>query len=411
MRAPEITTLVNVIGLSTQVAAAILVALLFQLLRPQAGRRRYFAVWSTAWVVFAVGLIALLPAIKAGGAVAPEGSLSSGLVVGLAVYQVGKIAFLVLLLVGTLLYARGGAWRRTMLWGFAIGVPYALATALVRPDVTRAILWQAVAAMPVTAACAYVLLALPRARRTLGSRLAGAILGLKAASYGGNLVYSWRALRGSEESLVGWAAWISEYGAYLDLLLDIVLSFGMVLLLMEETVREVSSAYDELAVTHGHLERDSCIDPLTGALNRMAFERGFGMEAARASYGAVAVFDVDGLKEVNDLHGHRAGDRLLQHFAESLRSVLRPSDKLFRWGGDEFLAVLPSARAAEIRARLAVFLPTVDPVLLDGGAVVPVAASFGVADYSAGNDLGLAIETADGRMYAAKRERRSFPAA
>jgi diguanylate cyclase (GGDEF)-like protein len=411
MSAPEITTLVNVIGLSTQVASAILIALLFQLLRPQAGRRRYFAVWSIAWAVFAVALVALLPAIKAGGAAAGGEVLPIGLAVGLTVYQVGKIAFLVLLLVGTLLYVRGGAWRRTLLWGLGLGVPFALASSLVQPDVTRTLLWQAAAGVPVTAACAYLFLSLPAARQTLGSRLSGVIFACKATAFAGNLLYSWHTLRSPDETLIGWASWISEYGAYLDLLLDIVLSFGMVLLLAEETVREVSSAYDELAVTHGHLERDSCIDPLTGALNRLAFERGFGMESIRASYGAVAVFDLDDLKAVNDRHGHQAGDRALQHFVESLRSLLRPSDKIFRWGGDEFLAVLPRAQAAEFQARLAERLPTIRPLRLTDGSETRVNASFGVADYRDGSDLAVAIETADSRMYVAKRERKRFTAA
>ena len=406
MSTPEITTLVNVIGLSTQVAAAILIALLFQLIRPQAGRRRYFSMWGMAWIVLAAALATLLPAIRAGGATITDGMLALGPSLGLAAYQVGKMVFLVLLLVGTLLFARGGAWRSTMAWGLGLGVPYGLLTVLPHPDVSRTLLFQALAVVPVTALCSYFLLRLPAPRRTLGSRLAGSVLALKALTWVGNLIYSWRVLRSEVVSLAGWAAWISEYGSYLDLLLDIVLSFGMVLLLAEETVREAGAAYNELAMTHRHLERDSCIDPLTGALNRLALERGYGMEAIRASYGAVVVLDVDDLKEVNDVHGHQAGDRALQHFAESLRSMLRPSDKIFRWGGDEFLAVLPRAQAAEFQPRLAELLRAIGLLRLEDGSEIEVRASFGVADYRDGSDLGAAIEAADRRMYAAKRQRK-----
>jgi diguanylate cyclase (GGDEF)-like protein len=406
MNSPDIITMVNVIGLSTQVAAAILLALLFQLLHTKARRKRYFTMWSMAWVSLAVSLATLLPAIRAGGSAIPGSALPSSLYLGIAIYQVGKISFLVFLLAGTLLYTRGGAWRKMLIWGLAIAVPYGLATVITRPEVSHTILWQAIAVIPVTAFCSLLLLRLPAQRRSLGSRLSGAIFALKAIVWIGNLGYTWQVTIEQRGSLVGWAAWISEYGAFLDLLLDVLLGIGMVLLLMEETVREVSSAYNELAVTHSHLERDSYIDPLTGSFNRMAFKRGYGMQSARASYGTVAVFDLDDLKTINDMYGHQAGDQALQHFAESLRSVLRPSDKIFRWGGDEFLAVFPFAKSSEIQARLRSFLINIKPLQLKDSVQVKVKASMGVADYPGGNELDSAIKTADTHMYTDKRDRK-----
>lgn len=409
MNAPEITTLVNMIGLSIQVAAAFLIALLFLLLRRQAERKRYFLTWGYAWIVLALALAALLPTIAAGGNVPLVGEAGRPLHIAVSTltYQVGKLIFLVLLLVGTLLYTHGGPWHRALLAGCALAVPTAAATVLTSHDVNRPLMWQAMAVVPVMAVCSSLMLRIARARRTLGSRLTGVIFALKSVTWVGTGIYSWRLGWQAGEPVASWMMVFANYGAYADLLLDVVLSFGMVLLLMEETVREVVSAHQELTVSHSHLERESFVDALTGALNRKAFHHGYGMQAARATFGSVAMFDLDNLKEVNDVHGHATGDLLLQHFSESIRPHLRSSDKLFRWGGDEFLAVLPRALTADARARLAEALRRIAPLALPGEMDIPVSASLGVAHYGSAEDLATAVELADRHMYDAKRERKA----
>ena len=96
-----------------------------------------------------------------------------------------------------------------------------------------------------------------------------------------------------------------------------------------------------------HLELDALIDPLTGAGNRRALERDLRMwlpQAVRYEHElSIVMVDVDGLKSVNDIQGHEAGDALLRTLATSFAGELRAGDGFYRLGGDEFVAVLPHA--------------------------------------------------------------------
>jgi diguanylate cyclase (GGDEF)-like protein len=195
--------------------------------------------------------------------------------------------------------------------------------------------------------------------------------------------------------------------SYVDLLLQMLLAFGMILILLESAWRETDNARKELEIAHARLLRESFLDTLTGTFNRRAFEEGTGLEEAGASFGAIVVFDLDKFKEVNDTFGHRSGDRLLRHFATVLRARLRPSDKLYRWGGDEFLLVMPRARAADAAPRIEAVVRDAPPLKLSEREVsVPVQASIGSADYRSAGDIHAAVQRADRAMYAQKRARK-----
>ncbi len=98
------------------------------------------------------------------------------------------------------------------------------------------------------------------------------------------------------------------------------------------------------------LEQLSRTDALTGAFNRRAFDEALARETASGErYGTpfgLLLLDLDFFKRVNDLHGHEVGDRLLQHFARVVRSVLRECDQLYRYGGEEFAVLLPQTGLA-----------------------------------------------------------------
>ena len=147
-------------------------------------------------------------------------------------------------------------------------------------------------------------------------------------------------------------------------------------------------------------------DPLTGLLNRRAFERALEQHLARVRrygvQGAVLMIDLDGFKAVNDRHGHAVGDQVLAGAAERLRARLRTSDLLARLGGEEFAALLPAADRAEAEHVAEVTVEVVRELSPQAGP--PVTASVG-AVVIAEPELSPHVvqREADRAMYAAKR--------
>ena len=102
---------------------------------------------------------------------------------------------------------------------------------------------------------------------------------------------------------------------------------------------------------HAALKEQANTDGLTGLLNHRAIQERLDVELARAQRAdqsvAVLMVDLNRFKHVNDTHGHQIGDRVLQRIAQVLKSTLREYDEVGRYGGDEFLVILPEAGATE----------------------------------------------------------------
>jgi two-component system cell cycle response regulator len=152
-------------------------------------------------------------------------------------------------------------------------------------------------------------------------------------------------------------------------------------------------------------------DSLTGLLNREAILDVLDTETARAvrtkSRLAVIMADIDHFKSVNDEHGHLAGDSVLREVSKGMSSSVRAYDSIGRYGGEEFLIVVPGcnlAEASQLAERLRNNVRNA-AVQAPGGSI-PVTISFGVADVSVCNNSVDLLRSADEALYAAKKSGR-----
>jgi diguanylate cyclase (GGDEF)-like protein len=154
--------------------------------------------------------------------------------------------------------------------------------------------------------------------------------------------------------------------------------------------------------------RQALLDGLTGLANRRSVEETLRTEVARARRFddklCVVMADLDDFKRVNDTWGHPVGDDALLMFAHTLRATAREMDVAGRWGGEEFVLVLPGTDAAG-GARLAERARTAleSRALEVEGEPVRLTASFGVAELSPTADVSDLIAAADSALYEAKR--------
>jgi len=149
-------------------------------------------------------------------------------------------------------------------------------------------------------------------------------------------------------------------------------------------------------------------DPLTGLWNRRFFEERLREEFSRSRRAgadrrfSVAVVDINGFKEINDDHGHQAGDAMLKWVGEFLSTHLRTHDVPCRTGGDEFMVLLPDLSAADCQqviARLRQKLAEANE-----GRAIPVSLSIGAASYpEISESCEKMIDAADAVMYEDKR--------
>jgi diguanylate cyclase (GGDEF)-like protein len=152
------------------------------------------------------------------------------------------------------------------------------------------------------------------------------------------------------------------------------------------------------------LERLALTDPLTELPNRRAGEQALAREMARArrlrSDLCLALLDVDRFKRVNDLNGHAVGDQVLGEISRILRMSLRASDLAVRWGGDEFLVLLPDITLEGALAFLHRIRTQVEGLLLPG--VGRITWSAGVVGVGPDEDARVALVRADAKLYEAK---------
>lgn len=161
------------------------------------------------------------------------------------------------------------------------------------------------------------------------------------------------------------------------------------------------------------LEAMASIDPLTQLLNRRAFQEVINREYAAAKrsakYFSMILFDLDRFKMLNDNYGHDIGDKILLGISEVAKETLRTSDWLSRWGGEEFLAILPDTdedSSFKIAERLRIAIENFSLKL--NTQTIKTSASIGIATYPRdGNTSDFLIKAADAALYEAKKSGRN----
>lgn len=177
---------------------------------------------------------------------------------------------------------------------------------------------------------------------------------------------------------------------------------------LRRQLKESNSALKQLGELNRALELEAQelasqvhIDPLTGVLNRQGLRAVLiHTSSLMADPMSVIFLDIDHFKTINDRCGHDVGDEVLRLFAQAVRSGIRSSDQLVRWGGEEFLIVCPMTRIDQARLLAESLRKALHQQEWPAG--LSVTASFGVAQHRHGDDIGIVIKRADQELYSAK---------
>jgi len=175
---------------------------------------------------------------------------------------------------------------------------------------------------------------------------------------------------------------------------------------------EDGKVFEYIAIRHDITDKElSNIDPLTGLFNRRVYEDNIGKIIDEYENISLMVVDIDHFKNINDSYGHSFGDLVLKEFAKILTSKIREKDLCVRWGGEEFVILLPDTyldKASEIAERIRVKID--DLIILDknSNVSVDVKCSIGVTQYYASEDEDSFFNRADSNLYIAKNRGRNM---
>ncbi|HEY1182138.1 MAG TPA: GGDEF domain-containing protein [Rhodocyclaceae bacterium] len=173
---------------------------------------------------------------------------------------------------------------------------------------------------------------------------------------------------------------------------------------VQEAEHEVERLMSELSQASEMVR----VDPLTGALNRKGMEEAMQREVARTRRHdaplSIALLDIDNFKQINDTLGHRAGDLALQHLANVTREAIRPQDTLVRFGGEEFVILLPDTGMEDaVKAMERVQRELTRRYFMSDNNKLLITFSAGVSVMANGEEASETIRRADQAMYLAKR--------
>jgi len=340
--------------------------------------------WAAAFLGDAVALGAVLVSSLPGGSNMP-------LRLTLILYLAGKTAFAVLMVSGARNHVRPGAEPHIRSAPLAILIAvWSVAVSALARQLVVAQFAQAVMVSLVLAAGAWVVLRNPRSQV---SRWLGFALLLQS------VVFLCHAVVLSPV-LVNAPILTSKmsYTSFLDAWVELVLALSCLAALADRSEEQLRYANRELLESQDRLSQMVDTDPLTGLANRRAM-RPF-MDRATVAGAALIFIDINDFKSINDRFGHSVGDAVLQRLAQLLTDTFRPQDVVMRYGGDEFLVIVPQMETASVSDRV----ERIRSHMANPDDVTPaVALAIGVTELKAGGDPSAALVRADHLMYRDKQ--------
>ncbi|WP_163338846.1 transporter substrate-binding domain-containing protein [Desulfopila sp. IMCC35008] len=214
---------------------------------------------------------------------------------------------------------------------------------------------------------------------------------------------------------------IGLYKKWLDIDLDqhfinrstvlrIALAFSLLLAFLLWRQLALGRYAKKLQVLNDKLHHYSTVDHLTQVLNRRAIEKRLQSEIERTQITgaplALVLFDIDHFKSINDTYGHPTGDKVLKKISTHVEGSIRHSDHLGRWGGEEFLIVLPNTALEGGEKMLENLRKSIETY--DFGLERKVTVSFGLGQYGIGESMTAFISRVDNSLYKAKEKGRNM---
>jgi len=202
------------------------------------------------------------------------------------------------------------------------------------------------------------------------------------------------------------AAFLAYTGFY-DLFLQMFFGIGLIIWAMEHLESRLTLVHARAVDDTQRSRRRAQIDPLTETYNRFFLEEIRPTLARVETGGSIVLIDVDGLKTINDQEGHEEGDKAIWTVATAVKKLIRGDDYLIRWGGDEFLVILPGMDEELAKKRFYMLPARIEEVRQSSNLTRAyrrfIAASVGVTPYSSRLPFDFAIESADRVMYERKK--------
>jgi diguanylate cyclase (GGDEF)-like protein len=384
-------------GIIVQFAGIFLIALLSVFLR-RSLRSVTLDYWAMAWGSQSVALLSLLCAH----------TFQSYTPAFYFCYFFGEYAFCFFLIAGCRNFALNLlVTKKFALWLFC-GVIVAGALSVTGQDSGKFFFLHALALSVLFSSALYTLRYVKRARKkSFGLQVFRAGLLLLTLDF---LHYFFIvSLRNTPYALPATESYMT-YGSLINLVIEVLLGFGMIIVLLEKVIQEGEKTNRKLQDAHFQLEQLAQTDPLTTAFNRHAFYNFVQKQHDEKSIrGCVCVLDIDGLKPINDIYGHSIGDLAIRSVATEIRALIRADDLLFRWGGDEFFVIMIGMNLELADLRFATLDASLMNLKFHGlEEKISVGVSYGIAEFNHASELEDAIAEADAEMYKQKTEHKKL---